>query len=66
MNKEIELKDIINFKNYNNLEFIDCACSVTKKQSGKRSEKHSLITCPPGLLPPLGSKPFAIAPPFPF
>lgn len=35
--------DIINFKNYNNLEFIDCACSVAKKQSGKRSEMKSLI-----------------------
>jgi len=35
--------DIINFKNYNNLEFIDCACSVTKKQSGKRSEMKKLI-----------------------
>lgn len=35
--------DIINFKNFNHLEFIDCACSVTKKQSGKRKEIKALL-----------------------
>ena len=32
----IKEEDIIKFKNYNNLEFIDCACKVTKKNIGKR------------------------------
>jgi len=36
-------KDIISFTKYNNLEFIDCACSVTKKDSGKRKEIKKLI-----------------------
>ena len=39
----IREKDIINFKNYNELEFIDCACSVTKKNSGKRVEMKNLL-----------------------
>lgn len=29
---------IVAWKNYNKLEFIDCACSITKKKSGKRLE----------------------------
>lgn len=36
-------KDIISFVRYNNLEFIDCACSVTKKNSGKRKEMKELV-----------------------
>ena len=39
----IREKDIISFVKYNNLEFIDCACSVTKKDSGKRREIKKLI-----------------------
>ena len=35
--------DIINWKKLNQLEFIDCACSATKKQSGKRTEMKELI-----------------------
>jgi len=36
-------KDIISFCKYNNLSFIDCACSVTKKNLGKRKEMKELI-----------------------
>jgi len=36
-------KDIISWSNYNDLSFIDCACSVTKKGSGKRKEIKELI-----------------------
>jgi len=36
-------EDIIKFQKYNELDFIDCACSVTKKQSGKRNEMKTLI-----------------------
>lgn len=39
----IREEDIVKFKEYNELDFIDCACSVTKKQSGKRSEMKKLI-----------------------
>lgn len=39
----IREKDIINWKQLNGLEFIDCACAVTKKQSGKRKEMKKLI-----------------------
>lgn len=35
--------DIINFKNYNHLEFIDCACAFSKKKVGKRREMKALI-----------------------
>ncbi len=35
--------DILSWKRYNNLEFIDCACSVTKKNLGKRLEVKNLI-----------------------
>lgn len=35
--------DIINFKNYNNLEFVDCACPVAKKNEGKRKEMKELV-----------------------
>ncbi len=34
---------IISWKNYNDLTFIDCACSVTKKIGGKRLEMKNLI-----------------------
>ena len=36
-------KDIISWVNYNNLSFIDCACKVTEKNLGKRSEIKKLI-----------------------
>lgn len=36
-------KDIISWKNFNNLNFIDCACSVTKKHSGRRKQIKELI-----------------------
>lgn len=35
--------DIISWKRYNKLEFIDCACSVTKKNIGKRQEVKDLV-----------------------
>ena len=35
--------DIISWSKYNNLSFIDCACSVTTKQTGKRREIKDLI-----------------------
>lgn len=36
-------KDIIAFKNYNELDFLDCACLVTKKNGGKRVLMKELI-----------------------
>ena len=39
----IKEKDIINFCKYNELKFLDCACSVTKKNSGKRKIVKDLI-----------------------
>jgi len=39
----IKEKDIINFKNYNNLVFLDCACVITKKDIGKRKEVKDFI-----------------------
>ncbi len=39
----IKEKDIISFSRYNKLEFIDCACLVTKKNEGKRKEMKELI-----------------------
>ena len=39
----VKEKDIIRFANYNNLTFLDCACSVTKKSSGKRKIIKDLI-----------------------
>ena len=36
-------KDILSWTRFNELEFIDCACSVTKKKSGKRQEIKELI-----------------------
>lgn len=36
-------KDIISFCKYNNLKFIDCACSVTKIDTSKRKEIKKLI-----------------------
>lgn len=37
-------KDIISFCKYNNLRFIDCACSVTKKKIGARKEMKELVS----------------------
>lgn len=39
----VKEKDIISWKNYCDLEFLDCACTVTKKQIGKRKEIKELI-----------------------
>ena len=39
----VKEKDIISWKNHCNLEFIDCACTVTKRQIGKRKEVKELI-----------------------
>lgn len=39
----IEEKDIISWCKSNCLSFIDCACSVTKKNSGKRREIKNII-----------------------
>lgn len=39
----IKEKDIIAWANYNELSFIDCACSVTKKGTGKRKEMKHLL-----------------------
>ena len=39
----VEEKDIISWKEYNELDFIDCACSVTKKNSGKRVQMKNLV-----------------------
>ncbi len=39
----IKEDDIIAWKNYNELSFIDCACLVTKKKIGKRKEVKDLI-----------------------
>lgn len=36
-------EDIISWAKFNDLKFIDCACSVTKKKSGKRKEIKGLI-----------------------
>lgn len=41
----VKEKDIINWANYNNLEFINCACKFTEKNAieGKRQEIKNLI-----------------------
>lgn len=39
----VKEKDILSWVKYSELEFIDCACSVTKKNTGKRSEVKNLI-----------------------
>lgn len=39
----IREKDIKSWVKYNELEFIDCACSITKKGIGKRKEVKELI-----------------------
>lgn len=39
----VKEKDIISWKNHCNLSFLDCACTVTKKQIGKRKEVKELI-----------------------
>ncbi len=40
----VKEQDIISFAKYNNLTFLDCACSVTKKNLGKRNEIKELIS----------------------
>ena len=39
----IKEEDIISWARYNNLNFLDCACNVTKKSLGKRLEMKNLI-----------------------
>lgn len=39
----VKEEDIIKWSKYNELEFLDCACSVTKKNSGKRRVIKDLI-----------------------
>lgn len=39
----VEEKDILSFCRYNDLEFINCACKVTKKNTGMRNEMKTLI-----------------------
>ena len=39
----IKEEDIIAWTNYNELNFIDCACLITKKDIGKRKEIKNLI-----------------------
>ena len=39
----VKEKDIISWVRYSELEFIDCACTVTKKNIGKRKEIKELI-----------------------
>ncbi len=39
----IKEDDIISWSKYNNLSFIDCACSVTSKNEGKRKQIKELI-----------------------
>ena len=39
----IREKDIISWAKFNQLKFIDCACSVTKKDAGKRKEVKQLV-----------------------
>ena len=34
---------ILDWTRYNELEFIDCACTVTKKNIGKRKEMKALV-----------------------
>ena len=40
----VKEKDIISWKNHCSLEFLDCACTVTEKQIGKRKEIKELIS----------------------
>lgn len=39
----VKEEDIVNWAKYNDLSFIDCACSVTKKDIGKRKEMKTLV-----------------------
>ena len=39
----IKEKDIISWQKYSEINFIDCACHVTKKNIGKRQEIKQLI-----------------------
>ena len=38
----VKEKDIISWKNHCSLEFLDCACTVTEKQIGKRKEINAI------------------------
>ncbi len=40
----VEEKNIIAWREFNHLDFIDCACFVTEKNGGKREEMKNLIT----------------------
>jgi len=39
----VKESDIISWKNYCGLDFLDCACTITEKQIGKRKEIKELI-----------------------
>ena len=39
----VKEQDIISWKNYCDLSFLDCACTITEKQIGKRKEIKELI-----------------------
>ncbi len=39
----VKEKDIISWMRYSELEFLDCACSVTKRDTGKRKEVKGII-----------------------
>lgn len=39
----IKEKDIISWKHHCKLDFLDCACTITKKQTGKRKEIKEMI-----------------------
>ena len=39
----VKEKDIISWKNYCDLSFLDCACTVTEKKTGKRKEIKEMI-----------------------
>ena len=39
----VKENDIISWKNYCGLEFLDCACTVTSRDVGKRKEIKDLI-----------------------
>ena len=38
----VKENDIISWKNYCKLEFLDCACTITEKKLGKRKEIKAL------------------------
>lgn len=60
---KVREKDIIRFKNYNNLSFLDCACSFTQsiKKDGKRKEIKDIIKNLEKINPEICSRIFAAA-----